>query len=91
MTWQAATANRTAEGGEGGKLVTTYAYIDNSNLCIEGCRISGVQKGRAKNIFEAMKTGVVDPTWKEDGLRPPLRIPLWQGCRGAPVGLAAAG
>jgi hypothetical protein len=46
--------------------VTTYAYIDNSNLYIEGCRISGVQKGLAKNIFEAMKTGVVDPTWKMD-------------------------
>lgn len=46
--------------------MTTYAYIDNSNLYIEGCRISGVQNGLAKNIFDAMKTGVVDITWKMD-------------------------
>ncbi len=46
--------------------MTTYAYVDNSNLYIEGCRVSAVQKGLAKNIFDAMNQLIVDHTWKID-------------------------
>jgi hypothetical protein len=46
--------------------MTTYAYVDNSNLYIEGCRVSAVQKGMAKNIYDAMNSGIVDHTWNID-------------------------
>lgn len=46
--------------------MTTYAYIDNSNIYIEGCRVSAVKKGLAKNIYEAMGSGIVDHTWQLD-------------------------
>jgi len=35
-------------------------------LLIEGCRVSAVLKGMAKNIFEAMNTGIIDHTWQPD-------------------------
>lgn len=37
-----------------------YVYVDNSNLYIEGRRVSAVKQGLAKNIKEAMQTGVLD-------------------------------
>ena len=46
--------------------MTTYAYVDNSNIFIEGRRISAVKKGLASNIYEAMATLVVDPEWNLD-------------------------
>ncbi|MEY5038919.1 MAG: hypothetical protein RL472_2025, partial [Pseudomonadota bacterium] len=46
--------------------MATYAYIDNSNIFIEGCRVSAVKKGLAKNIYEAMGSGIVDHTWQLD-------------------------
>lgn len=46
--------------------MTTYAYIDNSNIYIEGCRVSAVKKGLAKTIYEAMGSGIVDHTWQLD-------------------------
>ncbi len=46
--------------------MTTYSYIDNSNLYIEGCRVSAVAKGMARNIVEAMDTYVVDHQWQLD-------------------------
>jgi NYN domain-containing protein len=46
--------------------MTTYAYVDNSNIYIEGCRVSAVKKGLAKNIYEAMGSGIVDHTWHMD-------------------------
>ena len=46
--------------------MTTYTYVDNSNLYIEGCRVSAVQKGLAKTIDDAMKSGVLDHSWKID-------------------------
>lgn len=46
--------------------MTTYAYVDNSNIYIEGCRVSAVKKGLAKNIYEAMGNGIVDHTWQMD-------------------------
>lgn len=46
--------------------MTNYVYVDNSNIYIEGCRISAVKKGLAKNIYEAMGSGIVDHQWNLD-------------------------
>jgi hypothetical protein len=46
--------------------MTTYTYVDNSNLYIEGCRVSAVNKKMAKNIVEAQKNKIVDMTWQLD-------------------------
>ena len=40
-----------------------YIYVDNSNLFIEGRRVSAVKQGKAKNIIEAMKFGVLDNSY----------------------------
>lgn len=37
-----------------------YIYVDDSNLYIEGRRVSAVQQGLAENIVQAMKDGVLD-------------------------------
>lgn len=37
-----------------------YIYIDNSNLYIEGRRVSAVATNLAPNIFSAMNNGVID-------------------------------
>jgi hypothetical protein len=41
----------------------TYTYIDNSNLFIEGRRVSAVEKGMASDIYEAMNHGILDFDW----------------------------
>ncbi|WP_031294879.1 NYN domain-containing protein [Sphingobium ummariense] len=46
--------------------MTTYAYIDNSNIYIEGCRIAAVKSGMAKDIYQAMQLGLVDHRWNMD-------------------------
>lgn len=46
--------------------VKTYSYFDNSNLFIEGQRVSAVKKGMAKDIFEAMNNKIVDFSWQPD-------------------------
>lgn len=45
-----------------------FTYIDNSNVYIEGCRVSAVTKGLpgAATIIEAMNNGVVDTSWNID-------------------------
>lgn len=37
-----------------------YIYIDNSNLYIEGRRVSAVASGLAKDIYDAMQNGILD-------------------------------
>lgn len=37
-----------------------YIYIDNSNLYIEGRRVSAVAQGIAYDIYEAMRDGILD-------------------------------
>jgi len=37
-----------------------YIYVDNSNLYIEGRRVSAVAQGLAANIHEAMHLGILD-------------------------------
>lgn len=45
-----------------------YIYVDNSNVYIEGCRVSAVKNGMpgAATIIEAMNNRIVDFGWKLD-------------------------
>jgi hypothetical protein len=43
-----------------------YTYVDNSNVYIEGQRVSAVAKGMARNIFDAMNNGILDRYWNID-------------------------
>jgi hypothetical protein len=40
-----------------------YTYVDNSNVFIEGQRVSAVNKGMATDIFDAMNRNIVDHSW----------------------------
>ena len=46
--------------------MTTYTYVDNSNLYIEGMRVSAIKKGMAPSYSEAMAAGIVDHAWQMD-------------------------
>lgn len=46
--------------------MTFYVYVDNSNVWIEGMRLSAVKKGFASSTSEAMKLGITDQTWTYD-------------------------
>jgi hypothetical protein len=37
-----------------------FVYVDNSNVFIEGQRVSAVAKGMAMNIYDAMENRVLD-------------------------------
>jgi uncharacterized LabA/DUF88 family protein len=43
-----------------------YVYVDNSNIFIEGQRVSAVARGMASNLFEAMNQNIVDRDWNID-------------------------
>src|ERR1039457_7279685 len=43
-----------------------YVYVDNSNLFIEGRRVSAVAKGMARSIYEAMDYNILDFTYTID-------------------------
>ncbi len=43
-----------------------FVYVDNSNVWIEGCRLSAVAKGMAPNLFAAMNDDIVDMSWSYD-------------------------
>ena len=45
-----------------------FTYVDNSNVYIEGCRVSAVAKGMAgaRSIVDAMNNKVTDVTWHLD-------------------------
>jgi hypothetical protein len=49
-------------------MVKNFTYVDNSNVFIEGCRVSAVVKGLpgAATIIEAMNNRVVDFSWQID-------------------------
>lgn len=40
-----------------------YIYVDNSNMFIEGQRVSAVSKGLAPDIFAAMNGGILDRSY----------------------------
>lgn len=46
--------------------MTSYVYVDNSNIYIEGCRLAAVKSGLAKNINQAMEMMIVDHRWNLD-------------------------
>ena len=43
-----------------------FVYVDNSNVFIEGKRVSAVEKGLAMNIFDAMNNKVIDNAYRLD-------------------------
>lgn len=43
-----------------------YVYVDNSNLFIEGMRVSAVQGGRASNVWDAAKKEILDELYRID-------------------------
>jgi uncharacterized LabA/DUF88 family protein len=43
-----------------------YMYVDNSNVFIEGKRVSAVKKGYAYDIYQAMQKGLFDPDYRID-------------------------
>ena len=50
----------------GSALMTIYIYVDNSNVWIEGRRISAVRKGLASSVHEATKRKITDQSWTYD-------------------------
>lgn len=48
------------------KKLLTYTYVDNSNVFIEGQRVSAVQQGMAKDIFDATARNISDHGWNLD-------------------------
>lgn len=43
-----------------------FVYVDNSNVWIEGQRVSAVATGLASDIVAAMTDGITDRTWSYD-------------------------
>lgn len=43
-----------------------FVYVDNSNVWIEGMRVSAVRKGLAKSAVDAMDRKVTDQSWTYD-------------------------
>ena len=44
----------------------TFTYVDNSNVFIEGQRVSAVQKGMARTITDAIDRRIIDFDWRLD-------------------------
>lgn len=40
-----------------------FIYVDNSNLWVEGKRISAIKSGKAENLFQSQEDRVVDSGW----------------------------
>ncbi len=47
-----------------GALMADYIYVDNSNVFIEGKRVSAVAKGIAMNVYDAMNNRILDYDYK---------------------------
>ena len=43
-----------------------YVYVDNSNVWIEGMRVSAVERGLAFDVYDASSRNIVDYDWKYD-------------------------
>jgi uncharacterized LabA/DUF88 family protein len=46
--------------------MSNFVYVDNSNVFIEGKRVSAVQKNLALNIYDAMNGNILDHTYRLD-------------------------
>jgi len=44
----------------------TYTYVDNSNVFIEGQRVSAVRKELAKDLYDASRREILDHDWNID-------------------------
>ena len=56
------------EGHAALSTIANFTYVDNSNLYLEGRRVSAVRKGLpgATTIIDAMNNRVLDMTWQID-------------------------
>jgi uncharacterized LabA/DUF88 family protein len=59
------TSGRGPATGERG-VMGEFVYVDNSNVFIEGRRVSAVKRGLAKDIWEALDKGVFDYPYNID-------------------------
>ena len=48
------------------QIMSRYIYVDNSNVFIEGKRVSAVDKGLSLDIFEATKNKILDDEYRID-------------------------
>ncbi|MCB0979132.1 MAG: NYN domain-containing protein [Ilumatobacteraceae bacterium] len=48
------------------KSVNRLIFVDNSNVWIEGQRVSAVHRKMSKSISEAMERNIFDPAWRMD-------------------------
>ncbi|MCL2303744.1 MAG: NYN domain-containing protein [Planctomycetaceae bacterium] len=46
--------------------MSKYVYVDNSNVWIEGMRVSAVERGLAFDVYDASSRNIVDYDWKYD-------------------------
>jgi uncharacterized LabA/DUF88 family protein len=46
--------------------MSNFVYVDNSNVFIEGKRVSAVKKGYALDIYDAMNNRILDPEYRLD-------------------------
>lgn len=46
--------------------MSTFVYVDNSNVWIEGKHVSAVKRGMVANLDLAMKNGICDNNWSYD-------------------------
>ena len=44
--------------------MANWIYVDNSNVFIEGQRVSAVRKGMALDIFQAMENNIIDHSYR---------------------------
>lgn len=46
--------------------MTKFLFVDNSNLWIEGMKVSAVHKGMVPDVFAATELRITDATWRVD-------------------------
>jgi uncharacterized LabA/DUF88 family protein len=62
--------------------MANFLFVDNSNVWIEGMRVSAVQRGIAPDIWTAIQNRIQDPGWRMDFGR------LYEFAGGDPAGCA---
>lgn len=46
--------------------MNNFLYVDNSNIWIEGMRVSAIYKGLVVDILDSINSGILDRDWKID-------------------------
>ena len=49
-----------------GSTLRIFTYVDNSNVFIEGQKVSAVKKGMSRDIYRASQDGICDLNWNID-------------------------